>query len=151
MEQNTDRREAIACLNDTFRASFIGGGVFLTKGVAALNLASQACLMTAVKIAKPKVENDPWGEHDLGSLDHQGDRYFWKIDYYALDNETLSPDPSNPAVTRRILTVMRADEYYRRELVDVHRPPVRVFWRCGILVLLWMKRHARRSKNLPSW
>ena len=111
MEQNTDRREAIASLNDAFRSSFIGGGVFLTKGVAALDFASQARLMTAVKTAQPEVENDPWGEHDFGALDHQGDRYFWKIDYYALDNETLSPDPSDPAVTRRVLTVMRADEY----------------------------------------
>ena len=111
MEQNTDRRDAIASLNDAFRASFIGGGVFLTKGVAALDLANQARLMTAVKTAQPEVENDPWGERNFGALDHQGDRYFWKIDYYALDNETLSPDPADPSVTRRVLTVMRADEY----------------------------------------
>lgn len=111
MEQNTDRTEAIASLNDTFRSSFIGGRVFLTKGVAALDLARQARLITAVKTAPTDIENDPWGEHDFGALDHQGVRYFWKIDYYALASETLSPDPSDPAVTRRVLTVMRADEY----------------------------------------
>ena len=111
MEQNIDRTEAIASLNDTFRSSFIGGRVFLTRGVAALDLTSQARLITAVKTAPTDIENDPWGEHDFGALDHQGVRYFWKIDYYALDSETLSPDPSDPAVTRRVLTVMRADEY----------------------------------------
>ena len=111
MEKNTDRRDAIASLNDTFRSSFIGGRVFLTKGVAALDLARQARLMMAVKTASTDIENDPWGEHDFGALNHQGVRYFWKIDYYALDSETLSPDPSDPAVTRRVLTVMRADEY----------------------------------------
>ena len=111
MEQNTDRRDAIARLNDAFRESFIGGRVFLTRGVAELDLASQARLVTAVKTAPTDIGNDPWGEHDFGALDHQGDRYFWKIDYYALDSETLSSDPSDPAVTRRVLTVMRADEY----------------------------------------
>ena len=65
----------------------------------------------AVKTASTDIENDPWGEHDFGALDHQGDRYFWKIDYYALVSETLSQDPSNPALTRRVLTIMLADEY----------------------------------------
>lgn len=111
MEQNTDRRVVIASLNDAFRASFIGGRVFLTRGVAALDLASQARLITAVKTALPDVENDPWGEHDFGAIDFADERYFWKINYYALESETLSPDPSDPAVTRRVLTVMRADEY----------------------------------------
>ena len=111
MEQNTDRTEAIVRLNDAFRKTFIGGRVLLTRGVAELDQASQARLVTAMKIAPTDIENDPWGEHDFESLDHQGVRYFWKIDYYALDSETLSPDPSNPALTRRVLTVMRADEY----------------------------------------
>lgn len=111
MEQNIDRRDAIARLNDAFRKSFIGGRVFLTRGVATLDPASQAHLITAVKTAPTDIENDPWGEHDFGALDHQRVRYFWKIDYYALASETLSPDPSDAAVTRRVLTVMRADEY----------------------------------------
>jgi hypothetical protein len=34
-------------------------------------------------------------------------RYFWKIDYYDLAGECGSSDPANPAVTRRVLTVMR--------------------------------------------
>ena len=111
MEQNTDRTEAIVRLNDAFRKTFIGGRVLLTRGVAELDLASQARLIMAVKTAQPKVENDPWGEHDFGAFDYADERYFWKIDYYALASETLSPDPSDPAVTRRVLTVMRADEY----------------------------------------
>jgi hypothetical protein len=27
-------------------------------------------------------DNDPHGEHDFGSFDHDGNRIFWKIDYY---------------------------------------------------------------------
>jgi Protein of unknown function (DUF3768) len=38
-------------------------------------------------------------------------RCFWKIDLYDREMELMSPDPANPDVTTRILTVMLADEY----------------------------------------
>ncbi|MFC7662021.1 DUF3768 domain-containing protein [Methylorubrum suomiense] len=56
-------------------------------------------------------DNDPHGEHDFGSVEHKGTRYFWKIDYYDLQLAMHSPDAANPAVTVRVLTLMRADEY----------------------------------------
>lgn len=27
-------------------------------------------------------DNDPYGEHDFGMVEHQGEKYFWKFDYY---------------------------------------------------------------------
>ena len=30
-------------------------------------------------------DNDPWKEHDFGSVKFKGGKYFWKIDYYAPD------------------------------------------------------------------
>ena len=56
-------------------------------------------------------DNDPHGEHDFGEVEVGGLRFFWKIDAY--DRALLggSPDPANPAVTTRVLTIMRADEY----------------------------------------
>ena len=55
-------------------------------------------------------DNDPHGEHDFGVIDVENVKCFWKIDYYDADGEMLSPDPADPAVTKRVLTVMLADE-----------------------------------------
>jgi hypothetical protein len=35
----------------------------------------------------------------------------WKIDYYDRSRRYHSPDPADPKLTVRVLTVMRADEY----------------------------------------
>jgi hypothetical protein len=56
-------------------------------------------------------DNDPEGEHDFGALQMADDNLFWKIDYYALDLNSGSPDPSDNSVTTRVLTVMLASEY----------------------------------------
>jgi hypothetical protein len=56
-------------------------------------------------------ENDPYGEHDFGSVEFKGEKYFWKIDYFDESYEYGSEDPSNPLVTRRVLTLMEASEY----------------------------------------
>jgi Protein of unknown function (DUF3768) len=61
-------------------------------------------------------DNDPHGEHDFGSLDYEGKRIFWKVDYYdrasfGTGRDMGSEDPSDPAKTLRVLTIMLASEY----------------------------------------
>jgi hypothetical protein len=56
-------------------------------------------------------DNDPYGEHDFGSFNYAAETIFWKFDYYDVDLQMHSPDPSDPAVTARVLTIMLADEY----------------------------------------
>ena len=51
------------------------------------------------------------GEHDFGAINFKNETYFWKIDYYDADYNYFSPDPSDPNVTNRVLTIMRGDEY----------------------------------------
>lgn len=88
------------------------GRRMLTRGVWALGPTECFLIMGKVKAFNDFSEgNDPWGEHDFGSFDHKGHKLFWKIDYYDKDCEAGSPDPADPAVTCRVLTVMLADEY----------------------------------------
>lgn len=53
----------------------------------------------------------PPGEHDFGAVEIEGETFFWKIDYYDETMSYLSPDPADPTITNRVMTIMRADEY----------------------------------------
>jgi hypothetical protein len=55
--------------------------------------------------------NDPHQEHDFGSFNVEGETIFFKIDYYDCSLECHSPDPADPVVTRRVITLMLASEY----------------------------------------
>lgn len=69
-------------------------------------------------------DNDPYGERDFGAIYQDCDgrwttnrparpaeTVFWKIDAYDRNLRFGSKDPANPAVTRRVLTIMLASEY----------------------------------------
>ena len=106
------RREAIRALNDDFRRSFVGGMVLLTDCVAAMPADERAELLAAVRdYSLFEYENDPHGEHDLGIVDTGSGRFLWKIDCYDRQLRFGSPDPADPTVTTRVLTIMRAEEY----------------------------------------
>ncbi|KRQ01280.1 hypothetical protein AOQ73_18165 [Bradyrhizobium pachyrhizi] len=111
----TDTTEAakIRSLNDGFRRNLIiGGTVLLTPGVTGLEPDRMAELLDAVrKFDNFTRDNDPYGERDFGAVDLNAVRYFWKIDYYDLAKTAHSPDPADAAVTERVMTIMRADEY----------------------------------------
>ena len=106
---NSDR---IRVLNDNFRSTFVGGQVVMTQGVDALPSDTKARVILAVQsFSNFTKDNDPHGEHDFGSFEIEGETYFYKLDYYALDMDGGSEDPADPSVTTRVLTIMRADEY----------------------------------------
>ena len=108
-ESKTDR---VRTLNDAFRRTFVGGAVMVTQGVEAMPLDQRRSLIQKVRSFDAFSEdNDPHAEHDFGAVDEAGERFFWKIDYYDRKTEFGSPDPADPAVTTRVLTIMRADEY----------------------------------------
>jgi Protein of unknown function (DUF3768) len=99
-------------LNDAFRRSFTDGQVFVTSGIRALSWDTQAAITERVRSFEEfDADNDPYGEHDFGSFDHGGRTIFWKIDLYDRDYKFYSPDPSDPALTNRVLTILLAEEY----------------------------------------
>jgi hypothetical protein len=104
--------DRVRVLNDNFRSTFVGGRVLMTQGVDALRIDTKARVILAVqRFDEFSADNDPHREHDFGSFEVEGETYFWKIDYYALDMDGGSEDPTDPEKTTRVLTIMRADEY----------------------------------------
>lgn len=47
----------------------------------------------------------------MGRFPVDDEDYYWKIDYYDRNLELHSPDPADPSVTIRMLTIMRVNEY----------------------------------------
>jgi hypothetical protein len=110
--ENLDNVRRIRLLNDNFRTTFVGGQVVLTSGVADLAPDLQAQALLKVKsFANFNSDNDPHGEHDFGSFELGGVKYFFKLDYYTPDMQGGSEDPADSSITTRVLTIMRADEY----------------------------------------
>jgi len=107
-----NKSDRIRVLNDNFRSTFVGGQVVMTQGVNALPIDTKARVILAVQsFSNFTKDNDPHREHDFGNFKVEGETYFFKVDYYALDMEAGSEDPADPNVTARVLTIMRADEY----------------------------------------
>ena len=107
-------RDRIRELNDAFRKTLDPtlGRTVLTTSVNALPSDARAMAIRKVATFEAFTEgNDPHGEHDFGSFDLAGDKFFWKIDYYDLKLEFGSGDPADPAKTTRVLTLMLAAEY----------------------------------------
>lgn len=106
----------IRALNDAFRQAGgmppVMGKMLITSGVSALGPVAVIEIVQKVQAFDDFNEgNDPHGEHDFGSFDYAGQTIYWKIDYYSRDMERGSPDPADPSVTCRVLTVLLASEY----------------------------------------
>ena len=123
MSKTTQTR--IAELNDRFRkatgsgdpAGASLGRKFMTSGIRALDLRAQVDIAErVVAFDSFTADNDPHNEHDFGNFEYEGERIFWKIDYYdrasfGTGRDIGSEDPSDPAQTLRVLTIMLASEY----------------------------------------
>ena len=119
---SSDRTAAVRKLNDRLRTTLSGGVVLLTAGIVALDEIAQARVLAAVRAFDAFTEdNDPWGEHDFGSLDvvvtgatdqpHDTLRVLFKVDYYDPLRARHSADPADATKTERVLTIMLASEY----------------------------------------
>ena len=119
----------IARLNDLARKAMgVACTAVATVGFRSLPEADQSQVRELIETYDAFDEdNDPHGERDFGTIYQLGDgrwtterpracddeleRVFWKLDYYDRELMFGSEDAANPAVTRRVLTIMLADEY----------------------------------------
>ena len=104
--------ERIRALNDELRHNLPSGNAVMTAGVAALGPEAVARIVKTIAVYDDFCHaNDPYGEHDFGSFEADGQQILFKIDYLDKGLTAHSPDPSDPSVTERVITIMLADEY----------------------------------------
>lgn len=115
------RPTVIAALNDAFRVTLgaprngitIPGHCIVTAGIDALSTEAKIEILSQVQRFEGFTEdNDPYGEHDFGAIDHpEVGKVFWKIDYYDPTYTKGSENPCDLTLTARVLTLMLASEY----------------------------------------
>ena len=106
------RTERIRALNDELRQYLLGGLAVITPGVAALGQQAVERIVKTIAVYDDFCHaNDPHEEHDFGSFEAEGQKILFKIDYFDKTLTYHSPDPSDPSVTERVITIMLADEY----------------------------------------
>jgi Protein of unknown function (DUF3768) len=106
------KTEAIRKLNDELRQNLGAGTALITAGVAARGAESVARIVKTIAVYDDFCHaNDPYEEHDFGSFEVDSNKLFFKIDYLDKSRCYHSPDPSDPSVTERVITIMLAEEY----------------------------------------
>lgn len=112
-----DTCDKIRKLNDAFRASLITahplGKLYATAGVAAHGADFQNRVIEAVvAFSVFTADIDPHGVHDMVRVTVDGIIVWGKIDLYdKADPDLGAEDPSNPATTERVMTLLLPDEY----------------------------------------
>jgi hypothetical protein len=102
----------IRALNDELRQHLIRGLAVITPGVAALGPEAVERIVKTIAVFDNFChENDPYEEHDFGSFEVDGHILIFKIDYFDHTLSNHSPDPADPTVTERVITIMMAAEY----------------------------------------
>jgi Protein of unknown function (DUF3768) len=108
----TNQTHRIRALNDDLRHHLIGGSAVITPGIAALGQEAVDRIVRTIAVYDDFCHaNDPYEEHDFGAFEVEGEKIFFKIDYFDRTLTHHSPDPADPAVTERVITIMLADEY----------------------------------------
>lgn len=107
----------ITQLNDRFRRGdpSVPGQRFITAGVIhllkQLDIPVETLIQKIAQFDDFNDANDPHGEHDFGAFELQGHHLLWKIDAYDNNYNMGSDDPTDLSKTRRVLTIMLAEEW----------------------------------------
>jgi hypothetical protein len=111
---NAARKESIAKQNDSFRGfpAHDSGKWVVSRKYNSLTKEEQISLNAIIKNFDNFTEGyDHYGQHDFGIVEFNGENWSWKIDYYDKNYEYGSEDPSDIAITKRVMTIMCSSEY----------------------------------------
>ena len=129
LAEKREQSARIARLNDLARRAMgVACTAIATAGFRSLPNADQSQVRELIETYDAFTDdNDPHGERDYGSIyqlsdrcwtterprnpEDERERVFWKLDYYDRDMQFASKDAANPAITRRVLTIILSDEY----------------------------------------
>lgn len=111
----------IAKQNDAFRTSLTAslkapgvpsGKLVMTAGIAARSDEFRAALIEAlIDFDAFDSDSDPYGLHEMGVLEIEGERAWFKFDLYDVNYEYGAETPTDPERTRRVLTLLFPSEY----------------------------------------
>ncbi|MCX6141830.1 MAG: DUF3768 domain-containing protein [Ignavibacteriales bacterium] len=108
--------EQLSKINDTMRVNLIKlqsdvqidsikGRLVITRSVTDLRFDHMMVLLAEVaRFNNFSESTDPHREHDFGSVDLFGEKWFWKFDYYDENFEAFGHDV-------HVLTIMNASDY----------------------------------------
>src|SRR5690242_132718 len=106
------KAEQIRTLNDRLRQNFGEGTAVMTNGIAALGAEAVARIVKTIAVYDDFCHaNDPYEEHDFGAFEADGHTIYFKIDYCDPTLTRHSEDAADPDVTKRVITIMLAEEY----------------------------------------
>ena len=104
--------DALRTCTDPILRLIINGQLVITSGIRELGDAFFKNAVAAVRAFNDFTpDNDPHGEHDMAFLEVDGERIFFKVDYYDSEMQYHSPDPADAGVTRPVLTIGLASDY----------------------------------------
>ena len=111
-----EKRDRIRDLNDAFRWSLVEppakGKLYMTAGVAAHGEPFGIRVVAAIALFDAFKDLDPRGLHDMVRVMVDGVIVYGKIDYFAqADPDLGSEDPSDEAITERVMTILLPEEY----------------------------------------
>ena len=142
----TAKTARIRELNDAFRRSFSGGRVTMTAGVYELpDMVKAAALQKTATFDEFNEDNDPHGEHDFGSFELCGRKFFWKIvtaqvvDLVQNRRREFARDVGSPVRASMmaqpcVLAVDRNERMSAKSMApSIERNPPEIFWRNFIM------------------
>ena len=90
------------------------GKIVVHRHITALSGQEMMDIMKAVRTYNDWCEEkDPYGEHDYGSFEMNGETYIWKIEYYdpSYTYGVYESVRNNTKECKRLLTILPADQY----------------------------------------